>query len=263
MFACAVCGYQTKRKFNLNQHNNRAKPCFPPQEPIITPLEELEEPEEPSSEENQCVKCKRTLSSLHSLKRHELTCNGCHVLQCPVCLKMFSNRSGKCTHMKNVICKRPECSPTNAESDSDKIARLEKTIKIMESNSKGSTTINNGEVNNITARLEKLIEDESHKDELHKQELQALRDTIETLQGLELGVKKKKPKRGFVTPITRLDIAASQLWCCHMCSKTLPGFFNIDHTQPLWLGGTDTRDNLTALCVPCHAEKTHNERKLC
>jgi len=39
------------------------------------------------------------------------------------------------------------------------------------------TTINNGVVNNITARLEKLIEDESHKDELHKQELQALRDT--------------------------------------------------------------------------------------
>jgi hypothetical protein len=36
----------------------------------------------------------------------------------------------------------------NAESDSDKIARLEKTIKILESNSKGSTTINNGDVNN-------------------------------------------------------------------------------------------------------------------
>jgi len=110
-----------------------------------------------------------------------------------------------------------------------------------------------------------LNKEESYKEqlELHKQELKALRDAIDTFQGLELGVKKKiKPKRGFVTPITRLDIAASQLWCCHLCSKTLPGFFNIDHTRPLWLGGTDTRDNLTALCVPCHAEKTHNERKL-
>jgi 5-methylcytosine-specific restriction endonuclease McrA len=74
--------------------------------------------------------------------------------------------------------------------------------------------------------------------------------------------KKPKPKRAFVTAMIRIEIAASQSWCCHLCEKMLQAYFDIDHTIPLWNDGEDILENLTALCIPCHAEKTHNERKL-
>jgi hypothetical protein len=73
---------------------------------------------------------------------------------------------------------------------------------------------------------------------------------------------KPKPKRTFVTAITRLEIASSQTWCCSICTNSLPAYFEIDHTIPLWNDGRDIRENVTAVCIGCHGEKTHNERKL-
>lgn len=55
-----------------------------------------------------CSKCGKTLSSKKSLKRHEEKCNGCHVLQCPICLKMFSSKSTKSEHRRKVKCSPPE-----------------------------------------------------------------------------------------------------------------------------------------------------------
>jgi 5-methylcytosine-specific restriction protein A len=36
----------------------------------------------------------------------------------------------------------------------------------------------------------------------------------------------------------------------------------IDHVLALYLGGTDTFDNLQALCPNCHRQKTRDERPL-
>lgn len=55
-----------------------------------------------------CSKCGKHLSCKKSLKRHEEKCNGCHVLQCSICLKMFSSKSTKSEHRRKVKCSPPE-----------------------------------------------------------------------------------------------------------------------------------------------------------
>jgi hypothetical protein len=47
-----------------------------------------------------------------------------------------------------------------------------------------------------------------------------------------------------------------------MCTEILPGVFHIDHTRPLRYGGEDNMENVTALCIQCHAEKTQNESNI-
>ena len=61
-----------------------------------------------------CSKCGKHLSCKKSLKRHEEKCNGCHVLQCPICLKMFSSKSTKSEHRRKVKCSPPEPPPNTA-----------------------------------------------------------------------------------------------------------------------------------------------------
>jgi len=73
---------------------------------------------------------------------------------------------------------------------------------------------------------------------------------------------KVKPKRGFVTQITKTQIAASQKWCCRISTTLFTGIFHMDHTIPSSFGGEDNLENVTALCVQCHAEKSQNEWKL-
>ena len=41
-----------------------------------------------------------------------------------------------------------------------------------------------------------------------------------------------------------------------MCNQLLPPTFEIDHIKELRDGGTDTYENLWALCNNCHAKKT-------
>ena len=42
---------------------------------------------------------------------------------------------------------------------------------------------------------------------------------------------------------------------CSVCGNE-DGPFEYDHVKPLWLGGRDHQDNLTAKCAPCHQKKT-------
>lgn len=54
----------------------------------------------------------------------------------------------------------------------------------------------------------------------------------------------------------RSKIAADQGWECTICNKRLPANYEVDHIHELHLGGTDTPDNLQALCPACHRQKT-------
>jgi hypothetical protein len=88
-------------------------------------------------------------------------------------------------------------------------------------------------------------------------------ETNETNETYELNPNiKPKLKRGYVNQVTRNKVAASQKWCCRMCTEILPGVFHIDHTRPLRFGGEDNRENVTALCIQCHAEKTQNDSNI-
>ena len=54
----------------------------------------------------------------------------------------------------------------------------------------------------------------------------------------------------------RIEVAYETKYKCGMCAMLLPPTFEIDHIKELRDGGTDTYDNLWALCNNCHATKT-------
>jgi len=57
--------------------------------------------------EFQCSKCHKVLQSRKRLNTHENKCDGVHVLQCHLCLKMFTTPQGKWQHNKRVACSAP------------------------------------------------------------------------------------------------------------------------------------------------------------
>ena len=48
---------------------------------------------------------------------------------------------------------------------------------------------------------------------------------------------------------------------CKMCNEILSKSYEIDHIRPLSNGGTNEKENLQALCVSCHKEKSPFEKE--
>ena len=63
-----------------------------------------------------------------------------------------------------------------------------------------------------------------------------------------------------VSNLMKKKVAASQGWKCGMCGVTLDETFEVDHTVPLFKGGSNDMSNLRALCVRDHKKKTMDER---
>ena len=51
-------------------------------------------------------------------------------------------------------------------------------------------------------------------------------------------------------------VAAQQGWNCGACKKQLPAWFEVDHKIRLDNGGSNSVENLVALCRDCHGKKT-------
>jgi len=51
-------------------------------------------------------------------------------------------------------------------------------------------------------------------------------------------------------------VAAGQKWRCAACSSLLSASYEVDHVLPLYRGGTNSVENLQALCPNCHGSKT-------
>jgi hypothetical protein len=51
-------------------------------------------------------------------------------------------------------------------------------------------------------------------------------------------------------------VAAQQGWHCGGCKRQLPAWFEVDHKIRLDNGGSNSVDNLVALCRDCHGKKT-------
>lgn len=69
----------------------------------------------------------------------------------------------------------------------------------------------------------------------------------------------QKHKRA-VSETTKKHVAARQSWRCNICQNMLTAFYDVDHIQALWRGGSNDDSNLQALCKECHAQKGHEER---
>jgi 5-methylcytosine-specific restriction endonuclease McrA/DNA replication protein DnaC len=66
-----------------------------------------------------------------------------------------------------------------------------------------------------------------------------------------------------LTKAQKKSIKSEQEEKCNICSELLEKTFHIDHIKPLSSGGTNDRTNLQALCIPCHHNKTRDEKDTC
>lgn len=64
-----------------------------------------------------------------------------------------------------------------------------------------------------------------------------------------------KTKRS-VSETKKKYVASEQGWCCKHCQRQLPAWFEVDHVVKLEYGGSNSIDNLEALCRDCHGKKT-------
>jgi len=70
-----------------------------------------------------------------------------------------------------------------------------------------------------------------------------------------------KPKHGRqVSPLLKKKVAADQEWRCGHCKAVLDASYEVDHTIPLFKGGSNDAQNLVALCRNCHGKKTVADR---
>jgi len=70
--------------------------------------------------------------------------------------------------------------------------------------------------------------------------------------------KGGKTKRS-VSETKKKYVASQQGWRCKHCSIQLPAWFEVDHVIKLEYGGSNSIDNLEALCRDCHGKKTAME----
>jgi exodeoxyribonuclease-5 len=73
---------------------------------------------------------------------------------------------------------------------------------------------------------------------------------------------KDNSERYKFTELERYAIASSQEYQCNICLTEINDsrLFDIDHRKPLANCGTNSLDNLQALCKECHQEKTKKEK---
>ena len=113
-FYCAFCEYKTKRKYDLNRHQNAIHPnnvMNDIKEENVNQKEEnvnpdIIEPEIEDDEKYKCNKCQKNYKTIKYLINHQKSCNGLSVLTCPKCMFTFTSRQAKSNHIKKIIVKQ-------------------------------------------------------------------------------------------------------------------------------------------------------------
>lgn len=74
-------------------------------------------------------------------------------------------------------------------------------------------------------------------------------------------MQRQRSGKWYVT--NRRKVWSEQDGLCKACGIMIyyPSGFELDHIVPLIDGGKDERENMQALCVTCHAEKTKKEAR--
>lgn len=98
---------------------------------------------------------------------------------------------------------------------------------------------------------------------MYKEEISELKEENSRLKSkiTELSNLRTNTRRGISQHI-RKEVISEQNDQCNKCNKQLTEYnVNIDHKIGVQFGGTNDLDNLQALCVECHSEKTIKERR--
>ena len=80
-------------------------------------------------------------------------------------------------------------------------------------------------------------------------------ERIKQLKNRKINVRKK------LNANERNQVRENQDNLCGICKKDITKVFEIDHVIALQYGGTNTMDNLMALCCECHSTKSIAENK--
>ena len=84
-------------------------------------------------------------------------------------------------------------------------------------------------------------------------------DDFMTKQLDRISVGNTKQGRS-VSNLLKKKVAAKQEWKCGHCKSILDASYEVDHIVGLYRGGSNSEDNLVALCRNCHGKKTVEER---
>lgn len=126
------------------------------------------------------------------------------------------------------------------ESGADKIEGAGET------DSKGNLT--EEQIKNINTNIENL------DNEIEEQSLGQMLQEGDEIEGFKPH-KQKVGEREYIDPVVKKSVMIRDKGICQCCKKGGPQFADIldyHHIIPVFLGGTDTADNGTMLCVACH-----------
>jgi len=129
LHTCDTCGYSTKRLWTFNNHLSRKNKC------------EYVEKVDVTTAVNACKQCNKIMSTLKALKKHELTCS----LNCPTCLKLFSDKTAKSRHINTIACTPPNNHDV-LDTYEEENKRLKQEIEVLKLKSDPPIQI----INNIT-----------------------------------------------------------------------------------------------------------------
>ena len=66
-------------------------------------------------------------------------------------------------------------------------------------------------------------------------------------------------KRKAIPASLKWRLVLRQRFRCAICKQPLDDTLDIDHLRALHKGGSDSLENLQAVCLPCHRRKTRAE----
>ena len=159
MNSCDDCGKTFKFPSKLLRHLNRKVPCSSKQTNNKNVYENdknvYEGYKNVYPKVNSCENCSKVLKSKQGLQKHRDICKGVGSLQCPTCLKTFSDRRSKSIHIKSVKCEVPK-PIINFEEENVKLRKENELLKLKSKtynktiNNNNSKTLNK---NNITYNI--------------------------------------------------------------------------------------------------------------
>jgi len=118
---CALCEYQTKRKFDLKRHHNAKH--FRELQSLLIQTEDVQKVNPNVQKVNPnvqkvnpnvqkvnprilcCTKCNKVYKTQRHLFNHEKKCNKVDSLTCPRCMVSFTKKQAKSRHIKENKCK--------------------------------------------------------------------------------------------------------------------------------------------------------------
>tara|TARA_Y100000389_G_scaffold7480_1_gene7177 strand:+ start:149 stop:1165 length:1017 start_codon:yes stop_codon:yes gene_type:complete len=178
-YTCNKCGYETNRKWSLEDHYSRVSACKKrlkrlSNKTICQNVNEnghfvnagcqnvnvdvnagCQNVNVTIDHPNKCNKCNKILSSKRNLDRHLKNCSGMNPLQCSFCKVYFTTRQGKYQHIKNVKCELVLTEEQQRIKDLEKQSRelkqqLEEEKQKRKHAEDSKSTINNYITNNNT-----------------------------------------------------------------------------------------------------------------